>query len=218
MTPFSLDFNIANRLWHVLKDLLQSIQEAADTPLNAFEVLSGITPMRHLEEIRMDALRILFIECYMQNLLLSSSSLSKIHWLFSMAQEIGREMVEWISEVRRHCTVADRLHGWHWPDSDTELLVIPSQFPDLETQAQIENVKDSDDFKHSLLMEQDSEMIPNAPTSALVVILHLRFSTCTREHPEYNLCKAFYQAPPLYSNFMEDCDNLTIDGSNSEEE
>jgi hypothetical protein len=144
---FSLDFSVANGLWRVLKDLSRSIQEAADPTLDAFETLSGIIPLRRLEEIGMTAPRILFIERYTQNLLLHGSSLSEIHRLFDMAQKIGRETVEWIAEAKGHCLAAGNSHGWHWPDLDNELLVVPSQFPDSEGQAQIENSKDTDNCK-----------------------------------------------------------------------
>jgi hypothetical protein len=149
---FSLDFDVANGLWSVLKDLSQSIREATDPTLDTFETLSGIIPAKRLQEIGMGAPRILFIERYTQNLLLCSSSLSEIHRLFDLAQRVGRETVEWIAEAKGHCLVAGTSHGWHWHDLDNELFVVPSQFPDSEGQAQIENSEDTDNCKLSVLL------------------------------------------------------------------
>jgi hypothetical protein len=192
---FSLDFDVANGLWHVLKDLSRSIQEAANLTLDAFETLSGIIPMRRLEEIGMATPRILFIERYTQNLLLCGSSLSEIHRLFDMAQKVGRETVEWIAKAKGHCLVAGKSHGWHWPDLDNGLLVVPSQFPDSEGQAQIENSEDTDNCKLSVLLNKHSTTVFNSVIPALAMVLHPKYSTWAKEHPEYNPYNSLYQVP-----------------------
>ena len=57
-----LDFDLANGIWCVLKDLSRSIHEAADPTINLFEALpSQINPTR-LHEIEMVFPRILQIE------------------------------------------------------------------------------------------------------------------------------------------------------------
>ena len=58
----SLDFDLTNGIWRVLKDLSCSIHEAADPTINPFEALpSHINPTR-LREIEMVSPRILQIE------------------------------------------------------------------------------------------------------------------------------------------------------------
>ena len=65
-----LNFDLANRIWHVLKDLSCSIHKAVDPTLNLFKALpSQLNPAR-LCEIEMLSLHILQIENFSQNMLL----------------------------------------------------------------------------------------------------------------------------------------------------
>jgi hypothetical protein len=41
------------------------------------------------------------------------------------------------------------------------------------------------------------------------MVLHPKYSTWAREHPEYNLYNSLYQVPSTYSDPMEDWDDLT---------
>ena len=74
----SLDFDLANGIWRVLKDLSCSIHEAADPTINPFEALpSHINPTR-LREIEMVSPRILQIENFSQNMLLCATTREEI--------------------------------------------------------------------------------------------------------------------------------------------
>jgi hypothetical protein len=97
---FTLDSNLAQGIWRVLKDLSQTIQEATDPTLNPFEQLNTFISAARLREIGMDLPRILMIKKYSQNLLLTTTSLSDIYKLFATAQAIGLETLEWIGEAR----------------------------------------------------------------------------------------------------------------------
>ena len=74
----SLDFDLANGIWHVLKDLSHSIHKAADPTINPFKALpSQINPTR-LCEIEMVSPRILQIENFSQNMLLCATTYKEI--------------------------------------------------------------------------------------------------------------------------------------------
>ena len=66
----SLDFNLANRIWRVLKDLSHSIYEATDPTLNLFKALPSQLNPACLHEIEMTSPHILQIENFSQNMLL----------------------------------------------------------------------------------------------------------------------------------------------------
>ena len=65
----SLNFDLANGIWHVLKDLSRSIHEATDPTINPFEALPSPINPTHLREIEMVSPRILQIENFSQNML-----------------------------------------------------------------------------------------------------------------------------------------------------
>ena len=110
----SLDFDLANGIWRVLKDLSRSIHEAADPTINPFEALpSHINPTR-LREIEMVSPRILQIENFSQNMLLCATTREEIRRLFATAQGIGMEALEWIAEAKKRCGILGRTHSWHW--------------------------------------------------------------------------------------------------------
>jgi hypothetical protein len=165
---FSLDGNLAQGIWRVLKDLSRTIQEAADPTLDPFEQLNTFVSAARLREIDMDSPRILTIENYTQNLLLSATSLSDIHKLFAMAQSIGLETLEWIAEAKRRCTLAGDGHGWHWQDSRGELVVSGSQ--------------DSCVAEDRMIEEAD------ATGNEQALILHPRYSTWALNHPKCDPC------------------------------
>ena len=110
----SLDFDLANGIWRVLKDLSRSIHEAADPTINPFEALpSHINPTR-LREIEMVSPHILQIENFSQNMQLCATTREEIQRLFAMVQGIGMEALEWIAEAKKQCGILGRAHGWHW--------------------------------------------------------------------------------------------------------
>jgi len=151
----SLDFDLANGIWRVLKDLSRSIHEAADPTLNPFEALpSQLNPVR-LREIEMSSPRILQIENFSQNMLLCATTREEIRRLFVTAQTIGLETLEWITEAKRRCGMIGRAHGWYWAVDEG---IISNQFPALEGQ--------------SLLSDSGLE-----PSDSNALILHPRFST-----------------------------------------
>ena len=108
-----LDFDLANGIWRVLKDLSRSIHEATDPTINPFEALpSHINPTR-LREIEMVSPRILQIENFSQNMLLCATTRKEIRRLFAMAQDIGMEALEWIAEAKKRCGILGRaLERW----------------------------------------------------------------------------------------------------------
>ena len=74
----SLDFDLANGIWHVLKDFSHSIHEAADPTINPFEAQpSQINPTR-LREIEMISPHMLQIENFSQNMLLCAMTHEEI--------------------------------------------------------------------------------------------------------------------------------------------
>ena len=97
----SLDFDLTNGIWCVLKDLSHSIHEAADPTLNLFEALPSQLNPTHLCEIEMVSLRILQIENFSQNMSLCATTREEICRLFTMAQNIGMETLEWIAEAKK---------------------------------------------------------------------------------------------------------------------
>ena len=165
----SLDFDLANGIWHVLKDLSRSIHEAADLTINPFEALpSQINPTR-LCEIETVSPRILQIENFSQNMLLCGTTGEEIHRLFATVQGIGMEALEWIAEAKKKCGILGRAHGWNWAVDEVVDLDL---FPALEGQL-------------SLL---DTTLVPN---NSNALILHPRFSTqspgsVTLPPPEYS--------------------------------
>jgi hypothetical protein len=165
----SLDFDLANGIWRVLKDLSRSIHEAADPTINPFEALpSQINPAR-LREIEMVSPRIVQIENFSQNMLLCATTREEIHRLFAPAQDIGKEALEWIAEAKKRCGILGRAHGWHW-SVDEE--VDSNLFPALEGQ----------------LLLSDAALVPD---NSNALILHPRLSTrspgsVTLPPPEYS--------------------------------
>ena len=91
-----VDFDLTNGIWCVLKDLSRSIHKAADPTLNPFEALPSQINPAHLRKIEMVSLRILQIENFSQNMLLCATTRKEIHRLFTAAQGIGMETLEWI--------------------------------------------------------------------------------------------------------------------------
>ena len=89
-----LNFNLANRMWHVLKDLSHSVHEATDPTLNPFKALpSQLNPVC-LHKIEMSSPHILQIENFSQNMLLCTTTHEEICQLFTTAQTIGMETLE----------------------------------------------------------------------------------------------------------------------------
>ena len=151
----SLNFDLANGIWRVLKDLSCSIHKAADPTLNPFEALPSQINLAHLCKIEMVSLRILQIKNFSQNMLLCATTCKEIHRLFTTVQGIGMEALEWIVEAKKRCEILGRTHSWHWPVDEE---VDSDQFPALEGQ--------------SLL--SDTTLVPD---NSNVLVLHPRLST-----------------------------------------
>ena len=128
----SLDFDLANRIWHILKDLSHSIHKAMDPTLNLFEALPFQLNPAHLHKIEMSSPRILQIENFSQNMLICTMTHKEIHWHFATAETIGMETLKWIVEAKRWCGMTGRVHGWHWAVNEG---VDSDQFPTLEGQS-----------------------------------------------------------------------------------
>src|ERR1700683_1952088 len=98
---YLLNFHLTMGIWHRLKDLSYAIHEAADPSIDLFRSLPTYLNPNHLNEISMSPPRILMIEGFSQNMLLSTTTLEEVHKLFRMAQTIGLEALGWIAEARR---------------------------------------------------------------------------------------------------------------------
>ena len=109
---FSIDFELANTLWFILKDLSRTIQFAADPLLDLFSDLPGTLDPKLLEDINMPFPTILAIEKnYTQNLLIVLSTQAKLEQLFGIAQKIGLAGTQWIQEARERCGEDRNGHG-----------------------------------------------------------------------------------------------------------
>src|SRR6267154_3069751 len=150
---YVLDFYLASGMWCVLKDLSRSIHKASDPTINPFKSLPLYLNPYHLHEIEMPAPCILQIENFLQKMLLSSTMMEEVHRLFSMAQAIGVETVEWIAEAKEHCRIFGRANSWNWND---EGCSDSNQFPLLEGQ----------------LLNPESSL---NPTNSDALILHPRY-------------------------------------------
>ena len=172
----SLDFNLTNKIWRVLKDLFCSIHEATDPTLNPFEALPSHINPTCLHKLKMSSLHILQIENFSQNMLLCATTREEIHWLFTTAQTIRMETLEWIVEAKRRCAMIGRVHGWHWVVDER---VDSDQFPALEGQ----------------LLLSDTTL---EPSDSNVLILHPHLSTQSPNNtlmppPNYSLTEARHQ-------------------------
>ena len=87
----SLNFDLANGIWCILKDLSCSIHKAVVPTLNPFEALPSQLNPTHLCKIEMVSPCILQIENFSQNMLLCTTTHMEICQLFTTAQTIGME-------------------------------------------------------------------------------------------------------------------------------
>ena len=74
----SLNFDLANGIWCVLKDLSRSIHEATDPTINLFKALPSQINPAHLCKIEMVSSCILQIENFSQNILLCATTHEEI--------------------------------------------------------------------------------------------------------------------------------------------
>jgi hypothetical protein len=88
---YSLDFHLAMGIWYLLKDLSRSIHEAADPSIDPFNTLPTYLNPNCLNKIGMAPPRILMIEGFSQNMLLSTTTWEEVHKLFKMAHSVGLE-------------------------------------------------------------------------------------------------------------------------------
>ena len=125
---YSLEFDLANGIWCILKDLSRSIHEAMDPTINLFKTLPSYINLTCLCELFP---RILQTKNFSQNMLLCATICEEIHQLFAMTQTIRIETLQWIAEAKRQCAIIGRVHGWHWVVDER---VNSDQFPALEGQ------------------------------------------------------------------------------------
>src|SRR6202046_1177307 len=76
---YSLNFHLAMGIWYLLKDLSCSIPETADSSINPVDSLPTYLNPNHLNKISMAPLRILMIEGFSQNMLLSATTWEEVH-------------------------------------------------------------------------------------------------------------------------------------------
>jgi hypothetical protein len=126
---YVLNFQLASGMWHVLKDLSQSIHKATNPAVNLFEYLPSYLHLSHLHELKIPAPCILQIKNFSQNMLLSATTIEEVCCLFNVAQAIGIEMVEWIVEAKKHCRLLRGSRSWKWNGEDS---VDSNRFPLLE--------------------------------------------------------------------------------------
>ena len=162
---FSIDFELANALWFILKDLSRTIQLAADPLLNLFSDLPGTLDPKLLEDIDMPFPMILAIENYTQNLLIMMSTQAELERLFSIAQRIGLAGAQWIQEVRERCRADRNGYGWDWSQYGN-LLTYSRRAPKTVHCGFVEGIVNSDLSK--------------------AVILHPTLSNYVKEHPNFD--------------------------------
>ena len=75
---FSIDFELANALWFILKDLSRTIQLTTDPLLDLFGDLLGTMNPKLIEDIDMPFPTILAIKNYTQNLLIIMSTQAEL--------------------------------------------------------------------------------------------------------------------------------------------
>src|SRR5882762_11371612 len=183
---YILDFYLASGMWRVLKDLSRSIHKAADPDVDPFESLPSYLNPSCLRELEMPSPRILQIENFSQNMLLSSTTIEEVRHLFNMAQAIGVETVEWIAEAKKRCGLLGRSHGWNW---NGEERLDSDRFPLLEGQ---------------LLISEPALK----PSDSNALILHPRYSNQARAQAStiFSLLTQLSQ-PPAYPSTNYDANN-----------
>ena len=201
---YSLDFHLAMGIWYLLKDLSRSIHEAADSSVNPFEILPTYLNPNRLSEIGMVPPRILMIEGFSQNILLSATMLEEVNKLFKMAQSVGLEALEWIGEAKRRCEAMRGSHGWHWDAPEAGTMAIHTRLPLSAGQGQIE-------YGLYPAFGSDSPANRTPPSDASkAVILHPRYSNWAADHPEYNPFTSFnpIPGPPVYEKTTPSLEEL----------
>src|SRR6202050_2413478 len=134
---YSLDFHLAMGIWYLLKDLSRSIHEAVDPSVDPFDTLPTYLNPNRLNEIGMAPPRILMIEGFSQNILLSATTLEEVNKLFKMAQSVGLETLEWIKEAKRCCESMRGSHSWHWDALEAGAVTVHTRLLLLASQGQI---------------------------------------------------------------------------------
>ena len=96
----SLNFDLANRIWHVLKDLSCSIHKAADPTLNPLKVLPSRLNLACLRVIEMVSPHILQIENFSQNMLLCTTTREEICRLLPWHRALGWKLWNGLQRLR----------------------------------------------------------------------------------------------------------------------
>ena len=167
---FSIDFELANALWFVLKDLSRTIQLAADPLLDPFSNLPGTLDPKLLEDINMPFPTILAIENYTQNLLIVMSTRAELERLSGIVQRIGLAGAQWIQEARERCEGDRNGYGWDWSHYGNSLTYSGRMHKTVHC-GFVKGIVDSD--------ESDSDL-------SKAVILHPTLSNYAKEHPNFD--------------------------------
>jgi hypothetical protein len=191
-------------IWYLLKDLSCSIHEAADSSINPVDSLPTYLNPNRLNKISMAPLRILMIEGFSQNMLLSATTWEEVHKLFKMAQSVGLGAPEWIGEVKSRCESIGGRHGWHWDDPKAGTVTICTYLPLLEGQGQIK-------YRLYSTLTSDSPTNSNPPSNvSKAIILHPHLSNWAADHPEYNPFTSLnpIPGPPVYQKTTPSLEEL----------
>src|ERR1700683_400529 len=160
----------------------------------------------HLNKISMSPPRILMIEGFSQNLLLSATTLEEVHKLFRMAQTIDLEALEWISEARRHCELIMGFHSWHWDNPEAGTVAVHTRLPLLEGQGQIEYGLDSAPISN---FSTSCDALSDASKAVIIHPCHYAWIT---DHPEYNPFTSLnpIPGPPVYQTTTPSIEDLVM--------
>ena len=167
---FSINFELTNTLWFILKDLSCTIQLAADPLLDPFSDFPGTLDPKLLEDIDMPFPTILTIENYTQNLLIVMSTRAELERLFGITQKIGLVGTQWIQEARERCGEDRNGYGWDWSNYGY-LLTYSGRAPKTVHCGFVEGIVNSD--------KSDSNF-------SKAVILHPTLSNYAKEHPGFD--------------------------------
>ena len=176
----SLNFDLANGIWRVLKDLSCSIHKAADPTINPFEALPSQINLTRLHEIEMVSPCILQIENFSQNMLLCATTRKEICRLFATVQGIGMEALEWIAEAKKRCGILGRAHGWHWSvDKEVDLDL----FHTLEGQLLLSDTALVPDNSNTLILHP--HLLNQSPGSVTMPLPEYSEEDCTEERHQF---------------------------------
>lgn len=171
---YILDLDVANGIAQALKTIFTEIHIAADPDSGPIKgaIASVITPIkiasRLFDDAKLPIPAILDIyPSFCANPLLVPNTLPEIQKVYSAAQDIGLQGLEWIAKARLVCATEENQFGWHWTNLDRErslLLQGPVAF--------------------NAFVEAPGKLI--VQNNVRDTILHPRASNWAHQHPRYN--------------------------------